>query len=110
MPPMLELKNKKWTEEQFLEMRKKVLATWKTGNDPELNLENEIEYLKSVDIFPLLKKLVRGPFMFGKRQLVFELPKTGKCKAASSFSGTLVLVILRIQPMTASEVKTQKNW
>ena len=69
----------------------------------------QLEYLKSVDIFPLLNKLVRGPFMFGKRQLVFELPKTGKCKAASSFSGTLVLVILRIQPMTASEVKTQKN-
>ena len=44
----MELKNKKWTEEQFLEMRKKVLATWKTGNDPELNLENAIEYLKSV--------------------------------------------------------------
>ena len=43
----------------------------------------------SVDIFPLLKKLVRGPFMFRKRQLVFELPETGK--AASSFSGTLVL-------------------
>lgn len=45
--------------------------------------------------------------MFGKRQLVFELPETGK--AASSFSGTLVLVILRFQPMSASEVKTQKN-
>ena len=38
----------------------------------------QLDYLKSVDIFPLLKKLLRWPFMFGKRQLVFELPKTGK--------------------------------
>ena len=44
----MELKNKKWTEEQFLEMRKKVLATWRTGSDSELDFENAIEYLKSV--------------------------------------------------------------
>ena len=44
----MELKNKKWTEEQFFEVRKKVLATWKTGNDPELNLENAIEYIKKI--------------------------------------------------------------
>ena len=44
----MELKNKKWTEEQFFEVRKKVLASWKTGNDPELNLENAIEYIKKI--------------------------------------------------------------
>lgn len=44
----MELKNKKWTEEQFLEMRKKVLATWKTGNDPDLDLDTSVEYLKSI--------------------------------------------------------------
>ena len=44
----MELKNKKWTEEQFLEIREKVLASWKTGNDNELDFENAIEYLKKV--------------------------------------------------------------
>ena len=44
----MELKNKKWTEEQFFEVRKKVLSSWKTGNDPELNLENAIEYIKKI--------------------------------------------------------------
>jgi len=44
----MELRNKKWTEEQFFEVRKKVLATWKTGSDPELNLEDAIEYLKKI--------------------------------------------------------------
>ena len=44
----MELKNKKWTEEEFLAERKKVLATWKTGLDPELDLDKAVEYLKSV--------------------------------------------------------------
>ena len=44
----MELKNKRWTEEEFLAERKKVLATWKTGNDPELDLEKAVEYLKSI--------------------------------------------------------------
>ena len=44
----MELKNKKWTEEEFFEVRKKVLATWKTGSDPELNLEDAIEYIKKL--------------------------------------------------------------
>jgi methylaspartate mutase epsilon subunit len=44
----MELKNKKWTEEQFFAVREKVLATWKTGNDPELNLEDAIEYIKKL--------------------------------------------------------------
>ena len=44
----MELKNKKWTEEQFFAVREKVLASWKTGKDPELNLEEAIEYLKKI--------------------------------------------------------------
>ena len=44
----MELKNKKWTEEQFFAVREKVLATWKTGKDPELNLEDAIEYIKKL--------------------------------------------------------------
>ncbi|PAB60078.1 methylaspartate mutase subunit E [Anaeromicrobium sediminis] len=42
----MELKNKKWSEERFLEERKKVLGQWKTGED--VNLEDAVEYLKSL--------------------------------------------------------------
>ena len=42
------LKNKKWTMEFFLEERKKVLATWHTGNDPLLDLDTAVKYLKSL--------------------------------------------------------------
>jgi len=44
----MELRNKKWTEEEFLKVRKEVLATWPTGSDPELNLDKAVEYLKKV--------------------------------------------------------------
>ena len=42
----MELRNKKWTEEEFLKVRKQVLASWKTGSDPELDLDKAIAYLK----------------------------------------------------------------
>lgn len=42
------LRNKKWTWEFFLEERKKVLATWHTGNDPLLDFNESIKYLKSL--------------------------------------------------------------
>ena len=44
----MELKNKKWTEQEFLDERKKVLATWKTGSDKLLDLDTAVEYLKSI--------------------------------------------------------------
>lgn len=42
------LRNKKWSEEEFLQERKKVLSGWKTGNDPQLDLDNALKYLKSL--------------------------------------------------------------
>ena len=42
------VKNKKLTLEEFLEERKQVLATWKTGNDPELDFDKAVEYLKAI--------------------------------------------------------------
>lgn len=42
------LKNKKWSEEFFLSERKKVLATWPTGSDPELDFQKSIKYLQSL--------------------------------------------------------------
>ena len=42
------VKNKKLTWDEFLEERKEVLASWKTGKDPQLNFDEAIKYLKSV--------------------------------------------------------------
>ena len=42
----MELKNKKWTDEEFFNMRKEVLAQWPTGK--EVDLQEAVEYLKSI--------------------------------------------------------------
>lgn len=42
------VKNKKISEKEFLKEREHVLATWKTGSDPELNLSKAVEYLKKI--------------------------------------------------------------
>ena len=42
------VKNVKLTEAQFLEERKHVLSTWKTGSDSRLNFDEAIEYLKAL--------------------------------------------------------------
>lgn len=42
----MELKNKKWTEEEFLQVRAEVLKSWPTGNSPLLDLDVVIENLK----------------------------------------------------------------
>ncbi|MFD3155659.1 methylaspartate mutase subunit E [Haloimpatiens sp. FM7330] len=42
----MQIKNKKWTEEKFFEMRKEVLNQWPTGK--EVNLQEAIDYLKKV--------------------------------------------------------------
>jgi len=53
----VELKNKKWTQEEFFKVREEVLAQWPTGK--EVNLEEAIEYNKSIpDHKNFAKKLV----------------------------------------------------
>ena len=42
------LLNKKIPEAEFLEERKKVLQTWITGSDPDLDFERSIAYLKAI--------------------------------------------------------------
>lgn len=42
----MELKNKKWTEEEFFNVRKEVLNQWPTGKD--VNLKEAVEYQKKV--------------------------------------------------------------
>lgn len=44
----MELKNKKWTEEEFFTVRKEVLASWPTGSSPLLDLNVAIKTLKEV--------------------------------------------------------------
>lgn len=44
----MQLRNKKWTLEEFLQERAKVLASWKTGSDIDLDLERAVENLKNV--------------------------------------------------------------
>ncbi|HKM29311.1 MAG TPA: methylaspartate mutase subunit E [Bacilli bacterium] len=44
----MKVKNIKLTEEEFFRERQEVLASWKTGSDPQLNLEETIKYLKSL--------------------------------------------------------------
>ena len=42
----MELKNKKWTEEEFFKVREEVLKQWPTGK--EVDLKKAVEYLKKV--------------------------------------------------------------
>lgn len=45
----MELRNKKWTEAEFLKVREEVLATWETGSDPRVkDLDQAVEYLKTI--------------------------------------------------------------
>ncbi len=44
----MQVVNKKWSLEKFLEVRKEVLASWPTGNDPLLDLDVAVETLKNV--------------------------------------------------------------
>ena len=66
----MELKNKKWTEEEFLSVRKKVLASWKTGSDEELNFENSIAYLKKIPDEKNFAKKLANAKKNGSRTLV----------------------------------------
>ncbi|HBL05726.1 MAG TPA: methylaspartate mutase subunit E, partial [Clostridium sp.] len=42
----MELKNKKWTEEEFFKTREEVLAQWPTGK--EVDLQEAIDYNKKI--------------------------------------------------------------
>lgn len=64
------VKNKKLTEKEFLAERKAVLASWKTGSDPQLDLDKAVEFLKSVpDEKNFAKKLEKAK-REGSRTLV----------------------------------------
>ncbi|MCB2298118.1 methylaspartate mutase subunit E [Clostridium tagluense] len=55
----MELRNKKWTNEEFFEVRKEVLSQWPTGKD--VDLEEAIEYNKKIpDHKNFAKKLIKA--------------------------------------------------
>jgi methylaspartate mutase epsilon subunit len=44
----MQVRNKKWSLEYFLEIRKEVLSAWPTGDSPLLDLEKTVETLRAV--------------------------------------------------------------
>ena len=58
----MDLKFKKWTEEEFFKMREEVLQTWPTGKD--VDLQEAVDYLKQIpDEKNFAKKLVKAKEM-----------------------------------------------
>ncbi len=55
----MQLKNKKWTLDEFLSIRQEVLKAWPTGNDPLLDLDESVKRLKALpDHKNFAKKLI----------------------------------------------------
>ena len=55
----MELKNKKWTEEEFFKTREEVLAQWPTGK--EVDLQEAIDYNKKIPAHKnFAKKLIEA--------------------------------------------------
>jgi len=55
----VELKNKKWTEEEFFKTREEVLAQWPTGK--EVDLQEAIDYNKKIPAHKnFAKKLIEA--------------------------------------------------
>jgi methylaspartate mutase epsilon subunit len=70
----MKLENKKWPLEKFLNVRKDVLATWKTGNSPNLDLAVSLEYLKQVPPHKnFSKKLIEAK----EKRLTLVQPRAG---------------------------------
>lgn len=58
----MDLKFRKWTEEEFFKMREEVLQTWPTGKD--VDLQEAVDYLKQIpDEKNFAKKLVKAKEM-----------------------------------------------
>ncbi|MCM1043851.1 MAG: hypothetical protein NC350_06600, partial [Corallococcus sp.] len=64
------VKNKKLTEKEFLEERSEVLASWKTGSDKQLNLEEAVKFLKTVPAEKNFAKKLAKAKAEGSRTLV----------------------------------------
>ncbi len=70
----MQVVNKKWSLEKFLEVRKEVLASWPTGSDPLLNLDTAVETLKKV---PAHKNFALKLIEAKKQNQVMLQPRAG---------------------------------
>ena len=70
----MQVLNKKWSLEKFLEVRKEVLASWPTGNDPLLDLDVAVENLKKV---PAHKNFALKLIEAKKQGRTFIQPRAG---------------------------------
>lgn len=70
----MRIRNKKWSMEQFLEVRKEVLSTWPTGSDPLLDLDVAVQTLKNV---PNHKNFALKLLQAEKEQRTYLQPRAG---------------------------------
>src|SRR5690554_2775849 len=68
------IKDEKWSIDYFLEIRKEVLKTYKTGLDPLLDLNKSIEYLKSI---PKEKNFSKKLIQAKKDNITLIQPRAG---------------------------------
>ncbi|MFA6627332.1 MAG: methylaspartate mutase subunit E [Bacilli bacterium] len=73
----MELKNKKWTLEEFFTVRKEVLASWPTGNSHLLDLDVAIQNLKAV---PNHKNFALKLIEAKKQGRTLIQPRAGVCR------------------------------
>lgn len=70
----MQVRNKKWSLEKFFEVRKEVLSSWPTGQDPMLDLEQAVKTLKAVpDHKNFALKLLKAE----KEQRTYVQPRAG---------------------------------
>lgn len=68
----MELKNKKWTDEEFFKVREEVLSQWSTGK--EVDLKEAVDYLKKVpDHKNFAKKMLKAK----KEGITLAQPRAG---------------------------------
>lgn len=62
----MEIRNRKWTEEEFFKIREEVLASWKTGSDINLDLSNSIDNLRKVPDHKNFAKVLEAAKLNGR--------------------------------------------
>ncbi|AAO37023.1 glutamate mutase epsilon subunit [Clostridium tetani] len=68
----MELKNKKWTEEEFHKQREEVLKQWPTGKD--VDLQEAVDYLKKI---PAEKNFADKLVLAKKKGITMAQPRAG---------------------------------
>ncbi|HEY8445306.1 MAG TPA: methylaspartate mutase subunit E [Bacilli bacterium] len=75
----MKVANRRWTEKEFLEVRKEVLKSWETGNSELLNLDLAVSNLKKVPKHKNVACVVAEAKANGKTLIQ---PRAGVCRLA----------------------------